>query len=558
MKPSTPTGHAELPLRNSFTSGLYRLTSDPAVICVLLALVTLVLYWPATGFQFVNDDDNDYYVKNSHVQAGLSWAGITWSFTTGTAANWHPLTWLSLMLDITLFGHSPEGPHLTNILIHAVNGALLFLVLRRLTGAHWRSAFVAGLFALHPLNVESVAWVSERKNVLSTFLWMLTLLGYVRYVEESKARSHGDKKYYGLSLLLFACGLMSKPMLVTLPFVLLLLDGWPLGRWRMDLFQDWRKRLPRLAVEKMPFFLLSVLSCIVTFLVQQHGNAVQTTGHYPIGGRIENAFVSYCRYLGKVIWPVNLTVFYQHPGHWPLILAVPAAALVLLICLLVVWQGRRFPFLVLGWFWFFGTLIPVIGLVQVGPQAMADRYAYVPLIGVFILISWGAAGIFARWQIPKAVIATVAVIFVSTCALVARTQLAYWQNDETLFQRAVTITPTYTTGHLTLARYLELHGRVEEAMEQYRTAIQLAPNNLPAHVNLGAMLVKSGRIAEAADEFQEAVRIDPQSPETHFNLGCILFRLGRRDEAIEQLQEALRLKPDFVLAQQALQTINGQ
>jgi tetratricopeptide (TPR) repeat protein len=285
---------------------------------------------------------------------------------------------------------------------------------------------------------------------------------------------------------------------------------------------------------------------------------VQTTEHYPIDGRIENAFVSYCRYLGKAFWPENLTVFYPHPGHWSWMLAVAAAVLVLLICLLVVWQGRRFPFLVMGWFWFLGTFIPVIGLVQVGPQAMADRYAYVPLIGVFILFSWGAAYVFSRWQIPKTVIATAALILLSACALTARNQLAYWQNDETLFQHAVTLVPTYTTGHLALASYLEHQGRADEAMTHYRLAIQLAPNNLPAHVNLGAMLVKSGRLQDAADEFREAIRIAPQSAEVHYNLGCILFQLGQRDGAIEQLQQALRLKPDFALAQQALQAINGQ
>jgi hypothetical protein len=543
---------------------------DPAILCLLLATVTLVLYCPATGFQLVNYDDLDYFAKNPHVQGGLGWEGFLWALGSGDMSNWHPLTWLSLMLDVSLFGSTgPAGPHFTNILFHAVNSVLLFWLLRRLTGAHWRSALVAGLFAVHPLNVESVAWVSERKNVLSTFFWLLTLLAYTRYAQWmasdrcqvtrtnsifSPATRH-PSRFYWLALLFFALGLMSKPMVVTLPFVLLLLDHWPLGRWRINSFQDWRGRLPRLAWEKVPFFLLSAVACVVTLLVQQQGKAVQSLGRYPIDGRIENAFVSCCRYLGKTFWPENLTVFYPHPGHWPLAANVPAAVFVLAACLIVVWQGRRFPFLVTGWFWFLGTLIPVIGLVQVGMQSMADRYTYVPLIGIFIIISWSAAEIFAHARSAKPMAVITAGLVLTACAFRARDQLGYWQNDGTLFRHAIAVTPSYFKGYLTLGNYLKQQGFLNEAMDNYRAAIRIDPDNLAAHVCLGVILENIGRTEEAVSEFREAARIDPHSPEVRYDLGCELIRLGRRDEAIEQFTEALRLRPGFKLAEQSLHAL---
>jgi protein O-mannosyl-transferase len=537
--------------------------SDPVFICVLLLAIVVAVYWPVASFDSVNDDDGDYFVRNPHVQAGLTGSGILWAFRAGTAANWHPLTWLSLMFDVSFFASvSPDGPHISNVIYHAVNSMLLFLLLRNLTKRHWRSALVAGLFAIHPLNVESVAWISERKNVLSTLFWLLTMLAYARYVQETNpantARTPHKRRgglFYGLALVSFVCGLMSKPMLVTLPCVLLLLDYWPLNRWRMESLPDWRKHLPRLLWEKAPFFALAAVSCVVTVLAQQHGNAVQSFVHYPPGGRIENAFVSYCRYLGKTFWPVNLGVYYPYPGHWPMAVFVAAALFVFMTSMAAWHWACRWPFLMTGWFWFLGALVPVIGLVQVGPQAMADRYAYVPLIGIFIVLSWGAADLFVRWRIPTAAAAVAAGFILAGSALVARHQVAYWQNDETLFQHAVALVPNYGKGYLVLASYLENHGRLDDAITNYRAAIRVDPGKLPAHVNLAAVLEKCGRTEEALTQFREACRIDPRSPQIHYDLGCELHRLGRRAEAIQEFKEALRLNPDFSLAERCLQDL---
>jgi hypothetical protein len=565
MEPPNSTVSLKRPDITRIKSRLAEFVADPVIVCLLLAMVVLALYWPATKFQFVNYDDLDYFVKNPHVQGGLGWKGLLWALGSGDMSNWHPLTWLSLMLDVTLFGSGePAGPHFTNILFHAVNSALLFWLLRRLTGAHWRSAFVAGLFALHPLNVESVAWVSERKNVLSTFFWLLTLLAYVRYAQgrsnaerrASSVRGDGSPLDYYLALFFFALGLMSKPMLVTLPFVLLLLDYWPLGRFEHSTVNPQPSAIWRLAWEKAPFFLLSAVSCVVTFLVQQQGKAVQSIGRYPIGGRIENALVSYCRYLGKTFWPENLTIFYPHPGHWPLVLVVLAAAFVLAASLAGLCWGKRFPYFITGWFWFLGTLIPVIGLVQVGPQAMADRYAYVPLIGIFIIISWGAAEVFARWKLPKMIIAIMAGLVLTACASRTRDQLGCWQNDGALFRHAIAVTPNYLKGYLTLGNYYENQGFLNEAMDNYHTAIRIDPDNVAGHVKFGTILDQIGRTEEAVSEFREAVRLDPHGPEVRYNLGCELFRLGRRNEAIEQFKEALRLKPDFAIAEQSLHALD--
>jgi len=554
---------------------------DPVILCLLLAMVTLALYWPATGFEFINYDDTDYFVKNPHIQNGLDWSGFLWAFGSAEASNWHPLTWLSLMLDVSLFGSGgPAGPHFTNILFHAVNSVLLFWLLRRLTGAHWRSALVAGLFAVHPLNVESVAWVSERKNVLSTFFWLLTLLAYTRYAQcvtgdkwqvtrtekvaptpaLSRVTCHVSR-FYSLALLFFALGLMSKPMLVTLPFVLLLLDHWPLGQWRMDSFRDWRGRLPRLLLEKAPFFLLSAMACVLTLLVQREGEAVQSAGLFPFGGRVENMLVAYSRYWGKTFWPENLTIFYPHPGHWPLMMIVPAAAFVLAASLAGLYLGRRFPYLITGWFWFLGTLIPVIGLVQVGRQSMADRYTYVPLIGIFIVISWGAAEVFARWKFPKMIMAIVAGLVLTACAFRTRDQLGYWQNDGTVFRRVLAVTPNNDyaecLARFKLGLYLHRTGRVDEAIANYHRVIQIEPDNLPAHVNLGNALDAAGRLEDAAGEFRTAVRINPRSYMPHYNLGFELSCLGQRDEAIKELRQALRIKPDFAEAEQRLRELEA-
>ncbi len=537
--------------------------SEPVFVCLLLVAVVIALYWPVAWFDSVNYDDGDYFVRNSHVQAGLTGSGFLWAFRTGMTGNWHPLTWLSLMFDVSFFSsHSPGGPHISNVVYHAANCVLLFLVLRELTGMHWRSALVAGLFAVHPLNVGSVAWISERKNVLSTLFGLLTLLAYARYVRDRNPPNSTDpppktrpRFYYGLALALFACGLMSKPILVTLPCILLLLDYWPLNRWRMDSLSDWRQRLPGLLWEKTPFFILTAVSCVVTYLVQQHGKAVQSFVHYPLGGRIENAVVSYCRYLGKAFWPDNLAVFYPYHSHWPAAVFV-SAALFVIIASLAAWHwGRRWPFLITGWFWFLGTLVPVLGLIQVGAQSMADRYAYVPLIGIFIIVAWGAASLFARWRVPTVVTGLVAGSVLAASAIVAHHQLGFWQNGGTLFKHAVEVTQNNYVANYNAGYYLDNNGEKLEAMKYYRAAVRINPNDMKAHMNLGLILEGIGQYKEALWELTEAARIAPRDVGVHFDLGCVYVELGNRDKAIEQFKEALKLDPDSELVKLRLQEL---
>ena len=549
--------------------GLAGFLANPVFLSLLLAGATFVLYWPALGFNFINFDDPDYFSQNPHVQSGLDGNGVLWAFETKELNNWHPVTWLSLMFDVTMSGSGgPAAPHFTNLLFHAVNGVLLFLLLRRLTGAVWRSALVAALFALHPLNVESVAWISERKNVLSTCFWLLALLAYARYAQSSAGAASTEgaglprffqrwfcNPHYILALLFFEVGLMCKPMLVTLPFVLWLLDYWPLGRWRPMAQGGHAARSRLLVLEKVPFLLFSALACGVTFLAQQQGDAVQSVARYSLSGRVENMFVAYCRYLGKAVWPENLTPVYPHPGQWPLATAVLAALGMIIPGVAVVCLGRRLPYLFTGWFWFLGTLIPVIGLVQVGHQSMADRYAYVPLIGIFIMISWGAAGICARIKLPGRVTALAAGLVLTACALRSRHQLSYWQNDDTFFSHAIALNPDYARGYLALGYYFENNGEWDEAVKNYRASIRIDPDNVIAHLNLGVVLQNGGHPEAAAGEYREAVRLAPQIPEVHYNLGCVLANLGRRDEAIGELRQALRLNPDYAPAREQLRAL---
>ncbi|MEY4917416.1 MAG: hypothetical protein RL616_1329 [Verrucomicrobiota bacterium] len=377
--------------------GKLQLLSHPKILGLLLGLVTLCVFWPAKDFDFLGYDDPGYFSENPNILGGVTAANVAWAFTSGDAANWHPLTWLSLMLDAEIFGHGPAGPHLTNILFHAANAALLFFLLLRLTGARWRSLLVAALFALHPLHVESVAWIAERKDVLSLFFELLALLAYARWAQRGECGEnkfgigikHHSSPYNFPALIFFTLALMSKPMAVTMPFLLLLLDAWPLRRFSIS---DFRFPVLRtLVVEKVPFFALSGLACVITFIVQKNGGTVATLDAFPLGMRLENAFVSYARYLGKMFWPTPLANPYPHPGHWPVLLVLGSIILLAVASILAFrWRDSR-PYFFTGWFWFLGTLVPVIGLVQVGDQAMADRYSYLPLIGMFIALVWLAA-----------------------------------------------------------------------------------------------------------------------------------------------------------------------
>jgi tetratricopeptide (TPR) repeat protein len=539
-------------------SVLARPTLASGLVCLMLALVTLLAYLPVRHHGFVVYDDPVYVTGNRPVQAGLTWAGAKWAFTTFYSSNWHPLTWFSHMLDVQLFGASPTGPHMVNVLFHAANTVLLFILLRRLTGALWRSALVAALFALHPLHVESVAWVAERKDVLSAFFFLLTLLMYARYVEKrSRVEDRGSRsatasalnsrlaaRAYCAVLIFFALGLMSKPMLVTLPFVLLLLDYWPLRRLAIG---DWRLAI-RLIREKVPLFLLSALSSVVTFAAQKSGGTVRSLASFPMGERIENALVSYARYLGKTFWPDDLAAYYPHPGYWPAWQVVSAVMLVAGLCLGVLRFGRRFPFAVTGWFWFLGMLVPTIGIVQVSNQAMADRYTYLPSIGVFIIFVWGAAEALARWRLSKAVVGTGAGLVIVVCVALTEGQLRHWQDSESLFSHALAVTKNNAVAHNNLGNLFLEDGQVDEAMTHYQEALGIQPDYADARCNIGSALLQKGRVDEAIAQFRKALEIQPDDASAHNNLGNALLSAGRFDEAISQYQEALKIQPDFAKA----------
>jgi tetratricopeptide (TPR) repeat protein len=527
------------------------------LVSLFLGLVTLVIYLQVGNHEFVNLDDDKYIVENSHVQQGLTSESVIWAFTTTHMANWHPLTWLSHMLDFQLYGLNPKGHHLTNVFFHLANTVLLFLVLKWMTGGLWRSAFVAALFALHPLHVESVAWVAERKDVLSTLFWILTLWAYLHYV-----KGPGIRRYL-LTLVPFALGLLAKPMLVTLPFVLLLLDYWPLERIQLGqvgisrtapgppalIAQTPRKQAFRLLVEKTPFFALAAISGIVTFVVQRTGGAVGALEVYPVRIRVANVVVSYVRYMGKMIWPQNLAVFYPHPGQsLPMWQAAAAGLLLLLISTVVIRAGRRYPYLPVGWFWYLGTLVPVIGLVQVGAQAMADRYTYVPLIGLFIMVAWGVSDLLGSWRHGKPALALAATSVLFALMMSTFLQVKHWENSLTLFEHALRVTTNNSQIHNNLGNVLTQKGMLQEAIPHYTKALEINPNYADAHTNLGIALANQGRLEEATKHYYAALRLKPKSPELHNNLGVALYSQGDVLGAIDHYMTAVQLDPDYAEA----------
>ena len=522
------------------------------LIAVVLALVTIALYWPAMNCDFINLDDPVYVTANSHVQGGLTWEGVKWAFGSmqqGTL--WAPLLWLSHMLACQLFGLNPWGHHLVNVLLHAANTALVFLVFQRTTGATWRSLMLAALFGWHPLRVESVAWVTERKDVLSTLFWMLTLLAYAKYVEAGQIQDSKSKAWYGAALMVFVCGLMSKAMLVTMPFVLLLLDYWPLERFKPG-------SLWRLVREKIPFFALAAAASVMTFVVQKQAGAVMTAEYLPLGARVGNALISYCQYLKKMFWPVDLAVYYQHPGHWPLEQVVAAGVFLCGVSLILFFKRNQHPFLLVGWLWFVGTLVPVIGLVQVGGQAMADRYTYIPSLGILIIAIWGAYELTRGWRYQAPGLLVGGSVAIVLCLALTRQQLGYWRDSETLFQHTLEVTQNNYFARKALGDAFDDKGQTGEAILQYQEAIRLNQGFGPAHINLGNALLKQGRIREAVGQFQEAIRLKPDDALAHNNLGNALDKNGQAGEAVGQFQEAIRLKPDYAEAHFNLGLVLGR
>ena len=485
-----------------------------ALICLLLTAATWAVYAQTASFEFVGYDDPDYVTQNPHVQQGLTVEAVRWAFTSSHASNWHPLTWLSHMLDWQLFGAEPAGHHIVNVLIHTLNTLLLFGVLCYMTGRRWPSAVTAALFALHPLHVESVAWIAERKDVLSTAFWLGSMWTYAVYAR------HGGGLWYAGTAALLALGLTAKPMLVTLPLVLLLLDVWPLER-----ITDAGSATRRF-VEKIPLLIIALTSSLVTFFVQRAAGAMADAQRVSLAPRAANAAVSYVRYLFKAVWPVDLAAFYPHPNlpggqawaHWQI-----AAALLLLIAI-TVWAvaARRSRYALVGWLWYLVTLLPVIGLVQVGRQAMADRYTYVPLIGLFVIVAFGAADLVQRRKTKAAAwragVSIIGVIVLAVCAVRAWDQSGYWRKTVTLFEHAHAVTDGNFVAHLNLGKAHRMNGDYDKAIDQYKAALAIDGRSSLAHNNIGVAYGHQGRWDKAAEHFHQALSLDPDNAEARRNL----------------------------------------
>jgi Flp pilus assembly protein TadD len=562
------------------------------IISLFLVASILAVYWQVRHHEFIKYDDPDYVSDNPHVRAGWTREGVSWAFRTTFHYHWHPLTWLSHMTDYQLFGLNPTGHHLTSLFLHIANTLLLFLVFEWMTGSLLRSAFVAALFALHPLHVESVAWVSDRKDVLSTFFWMVTMVAYVHY------SGHPGFNRYALVTIAFILGLMAKPMVVTLPIILLLMDYWPLERFQFGQSRRERRREKcegpdaryqtrpalRLVWEKGLFFLIVGASAIVTILVMRHESilTLKLSRLWPTKSLIAETMVNYVTYIAKMLWPLKLAIPYPE-SDVPAVWQVGGAGLLLLgISLLSFWQRRQRPYLLVGWLWYLITLLPVIGLVGVGPHKMADRYTYLPLIGLFIIIAWGVPDLLAGWRHRRLVLGISVGMLLLGCMTGSWLQARHWKNSISLFGHGVTVTsnnlvahnnlgsalaeqgslteaighyyealriePGYADAHYNLANALAEQGRLQEAIDHYSEALQIRPRYAQAHYNLGLVLAEQGRLTEAMGHFSEALRIDPDYAQAHYNLGVALVIEGKLTGAIKHFSEALRIDPDYAQA----------
>jgi Tfp pilus assembly protein PilF len=496
------------------------------IICSILALATLAVYAPMLFHPFINYDDSQYLLDNPHVATGLSIENIRWAFTSIYQANWHPLTWISHMLDVQLFGLGPFGHHLTSLLLHEINTLLLFIYLLQATGDRWRSACVAALFALHPLHVESVAWVAERKDLLSTLFFMTTLLAYSCYSRKPSISG------YLTTLGSFALGLMCKPMLVTLPFLLLLLDFWPLNRFS-------REPLHRLTVEKLPFLALTAASCWVTYIAQQTG---VFNPSLPLALKLANSLTAYVTYLIKMLWPARLAILYPFNHEILPWKVIAAGAFLLVLTVLVMRKGRSHPYLPVGWFWYLGTLVPVIGLVNIGYQATADRYTYIPLIGIFIMVVWLGADAVAGRQGRKATLVIAAAVILICLAITSRWQLGFWQSSSTLFARTIAVTRNNYVACNNLGAALQLEGKLDEAMVAYEASLAIKPSQAPPHNNIGLILAAQGKLNEAVRYYTTALSLAPGYRDAGYNLGVALSRQGMLEDAVVQFARVINLK----------------
>jgi tetratricopeptide (TPR) repeat protein len=534
------------------------------LVCAGLVVITVAVYAPVRKHEFINYDDNKYILWNKQVQAGLSWSGFVWAFTTLEASNWHPLTWLSHMLDCQLFGLNAGAHHLVNVAFHALNAALLLLVLHRMTGAFWPSAFVAGIFALHPLRVESVAWAAERKDVLSGMFWVLTLWAYARYAEQQRTIR------YVMVLLLFALGLMAKPMLVTLPFVLLLLDYWPLRRFGTA-------PVARLLWEKAPMFVLAAISSVVTVTAQR--GAMPDVQVLTIGLRVNNALISYVAYIGKMLWPANLAVLYPLSSLIPARKVVGAIVLLAGISAAAILGARKRPYMLVGWLWYLGTLVPVIGLVQVGGQAMADRYTYIPLVGLAIAAAWSLQDWAGVDQVRQRILVGAGIAALLACAVTTRLHLRHWKSlvalfehalrvgavspatlnalgcgyaergDHawaiTLFDKAVEMYPDFADAYVNRATSYAKLSDNDRALSDYTRAIDLRVNSPVAYANRGVIYEIKGDLARALQDYNKAIEMKPTLAEAYYNRGRLHDSLGDSSRAIRDYEKAIELNPGY-------------
>ena len=507
------------------------------IVAIILSTLTFAAFWPILQNGFVSYDDRDYITENPHVLTGWTMNNVAWAFSTAYAGNWHPLTWLSHMADFALFGLRPAWHHLVSLLLHTANALLLLLWLNTLTRAFWRSAVVAALFALHPMHVESVAWAAERKDVLSAFFFLLTLLAYGRYARKPPTRS---SSWYAAALGLFALGLMCKPMLVTVPGVLLLVDFWPLRRLETV---PWR----RLALEKVPFLTLSLASCVLTFLVQQRAGAVSSLESLPLSFRLCNACISYIRYGLNMLWPAKLAVFYPAPPEWPLAWVLGAAFVIAAATAFALRMLRQTPYLAFGWFWYLGMLVPVVGIVQVGQQALADRYSYLPLIGLFVAIVWSAADLALPWPAIKPLLASGAAATIALCAALTWCQTQHWRDSARLFSHALAVTHDNAIAHNNLGVELLDLGELPAAEAHFREAVRIKSKYPDGLGNLALCRAKQGHLAEAHEFFEQSLNAQPNGS-VHYNFANLLLKQGELDQAHTHYLAALQLKPRLIEA----------
>jgi protein O-mannosyl-transferase len=520
-----------------------------AVICLALALGTFLLYLPVRHNGFTNFDDDGYITINGHINTGLNWPNIAWGFTHVMEGYWIPLTWISHMADCQMFGLNAGGHHLVSVLFHIANTLLLFAWLNELTGATWRSAFVAALFAWHPMHVESVAWACERKDVLSAFFWLLTLIAYAHYVKARLATNPVRATLnYGLALLLFACGLMSKPMVVTLPCVLLLVDFWPLQRFTPGGPGFNFKKLAALVVEKIPFVALAAMGSAIGFLTQTVGGAVSGD---TFSFRLLNALGSYVRYISKLFWPVDLAIFYPFPPHGMLFMAITGVLLLAVCSMAFILLCPRWPYLFTGWFWFLGTLVPVIGIIQAGSQSMADRFSYIPSIGLFILVTWGVADFFESRQ-KKNVPTVAAIVVLAGCVVLTSFQIRYWRDSITVFSHALAVTSDNYVADALVGQALDAIGRDDEALPYCRKAVQINPDYPPGNFFYGVVLWKTDAPSEASNYLNTAVEMNPRDPIFEYKFGEFLAAYGSQDSAAARFSAAIADRPDFAEARNAL------